>query len=59
MKTIPQVFVGGALIGGCSEVLSAFGDRAFRKALEENGVPFEESGEVDPRLFLPSWLHPR
>ena len=59
MKTIPQVFVGGNLVGGCSEVLSAFGDRGFQKALEESSVPFEESGDVDPQSFLPSWLHPR
>jgi len=59
MKTIPQVFVGGELVGGCSETFDAQKDGRLQKLLRKNDVPFDERAEFDPYSMLPGWLHPR
>jgi cysteine synthase A len=58
-ETIPQVFVGGEFIGGCTEVFDAFKEGSLQEALRKNQVPFDESVKLDPYTLLPSWLHPR
>jgi cysteine synthase A len=58
-KTIPQVFVGGEFIGGCTETLDAFKDGRLQERLRRHGVRFDESVAVDPYSLLPRWLHPR
>ena len=58
-KTIPQVFVGGEFIGGCTETLDSFKDGRLQRLLRQHGVPFDESVRVDPYSLLPTWLHPR
>jgi len=55
-ETIPQIFVGGEFIGGCTDVFDA---QREGRLLTENDVAFDESLDVDPYSFLPSWLHPR
>ena len=57
--TIPQVFVGGELIGGCSETLDAFKAGRFQALLRRAGVDFDASISADPHSFLPGWLHGR
>ncbi|MEO7251896.1 MAG: glutaredoxin domain-containing protein [Arenimonas sp.] len=58
-KTIPQVFVGGEFIGGCTDTLDAFKDGRLQGLLRSHGVSFDESVVVDPYALLPGWLHPR
>jgi len=58
-RTIPQVFVGGQFIGGCSETMSAFKDGRLQGLLGQHGVAFDASVRVDPDALLPGWLHPR
>jgi len=58
-KTIPQVFVGGEFIGGCTETFDAFKNGKLQELLEQNGVQFDKTATVDPYSLLPSWLHPR
>jgi cysteine synthase A len=58
-KTIPQVFVGGEYIGGCTETLDMFKDGRLQTLLSANGVPYDESVRIDPYTLLPTWLHPR
>ncbi|HEY0660070.1 MAG TPA: glutaredoxin domain-containing protein [Lysobacter sp.] len=58
-KTIPQVFVGGEFIGGCTETLDMFKDGRLQTLLSANGVPYDESVRIDPYTLLPTWLHPR
>ena len=58
-KTIPQVFVGGEFIGGCTETFEAFKDGRLQGLLGKHGVRFDESISVDPYTLLPTWLHPR
>jgi len=58
-RTIPQVFVGGEFVGGCTETLDAFKDGRLQALLGKHGVRFDESARVDPHALLPAWLHPR
>jgi cysteine synthase A len=57
--TIPQIFVGGEYIGGCTETFDAFNEGRLQKLLETNGVAFDRSKKADAYSFLPKWLHPR
>jgi cysteine synthase A len=59
IKTIPQIFIGGELIGGCTEVFDAWKQGALQEELKKNDIAFDEDLEVDPYTFLPAWLHPR
>lgn len=57
--TIPQIFVCGEYIGGCTETFDAFNDGRLKKLLTENSVAFDRSKNPDAYGFLPTWLHPR
>ena len=57
--TIPQIFVGGEYIGGCTETFDAFNQGRLQKLLEANGVAFDRAKKADAYTFLPKWLHPR
>lgn len=57
--TIPQIFVGGEYIGGCTETFDAFNNGKLQKLLEANAVNFDRSKQVDAYSFLPKWLVPR
>ena len=58
-ETIPQVFVGGEFIGGCTEVFDAFEEGSLQETLRKHEVSFDESVSLDPYALLPGWLHPR
>jgi cysteine synthase A len=58
-QTIPQIFIGGELVGGCTELFDAYRDGSMRERLAESGVEFDASVDIDPYSLLPSWLHPR
>jgi cysteine synthase A len=57
--TIPQVFVGGEFVGGCSETLEAFKEGRLQKLLAMSNVEYNKSQTTDPYDCLPTWLHPR
>jgi len=57
--TIPQIFVGGKHIGGCTETFDAVNDGQFQDLLTKNEVHFDAAREMDAYSFLPKWLHPR
>jgi len=57
--TIPQIFVGGEYIGGCTETFDAFNEGRLHKLLESNGIVFDHTKKPDAYSFLPKWLHPR
>jgi len=59
METIPQIFVGGKLLGGCTEAFDAWKSGEFQSMLEKNGVSYNKSFDGDPYELLPGWLHPR
>ena len=59
VKTIPQIFVGGKLIGGATETFDAFNQGELQKLLGQSGVGYNNTVQVDPYSLLPTWLHPR
>ena len=59
IRTIPQVFVGGELVGGCTDTFDAWKAGRLQPILERAGVRFKTAEAADPYSFLPGWLHPR
>jgi cysteine synthase A len=59
VPTIPQIFVGGEHIGGCSELFDAYRDGSLQRRLCRLGVPFDDTSAIDADGLLPQWLHPR
>jgi len=57
--TIPQVFIGGEPVGGCTELFDAFRDGSLQTRLAATGVAFDRGVELDPYSLLPGWLQPR
>jgi len=58
-STIPQIFVGGEFLGGCTDVFDAYKQGRLQQLLEKNHVAYDRDLKVDPYSFLPTWLHPR
>jgi len=56
--TIPQIFVGGEHIGGCTETLDAFNQGRLQDLLAKSGIVFKAK-KVDAYSYLPKWVHPR
>lgn len=59
IATIPQVFAGGELLGGATDVIEAAATGRLQSRLAEIGVPCDAGVRVDPHAFLPGWIHPR
>ena len=59
MTTIPQIFVGGEFIGGCTDLLEAYKSGRLQSLLDKSQVAYDRSVRVDPFSFLPGWIHPR
>lgn len=59
LKTIPQIFVGGTFIGGCTELFDAYRDGRLQALLHKAKVEYRADLSVEPYAFLPGWLHPR
>lgn len=57
--TIPQIYIGGTHMGGCTETFDAFNDGRLQDLLVANQVAFDQSKRPDAYQFLPAWLHPR
>jgi cysteine synthase A len=59
ISTIPQLFIGGTLVGGCTDTLDAWRDGRLQRLLREAGISFDTEARVDAGSFLPGWLQPR
>jgi len=57
--TIPQVYVGGVHIGGCTEVLDAVRDGSLQRHMVAQGIDHEADPAFDPYSLFPKWLQPR
>jgi len=57
--TIPQVFVAGEWLGGCTDTLDAFKSGKLQAQLTAAGVRFDDKAEIEPHALLPGWIHPR
>ncbi|MGD2167445.1 MAG: cysteine synthase A [Gammaproteobacteria bacterium] len=58
-KTIPQIFVAGQHIGGCTETFDSWRDGSLRQLMDAHGVEYDARVEIDPYDLLPKWLQPR
>ena len=59
VATIPQIFVGGEFMGGCTDLFDAHKSGKLQQLLDKNGVAYDRALKVDAYSFLPTWLHPR
>lgn len=57
--TIPQIYVGGELLGGNAELFAAYQDHSLQRRLRFMGKNFNEQLELDVSALLPRWLQPR
>jgi len=57
--TIPQVFIGGRHMGGCTDLFEAMQSGAMQDALAAAGVSCTVPDDLDPYELLPKWTHPR
>jgi cysteine synthase A len=58
-RTIPQIFIGGEHIGGCTEVFDAWRNGSMQQLLKRSGAGYDAAADVDPYSLLPKWLQPR
>jgi cysteine synthase A len=57
--TIPQIYIGGTHIGGCTDLFDAMRSGRMQQLLDAAGVAHDRQAHVDPYSLLPKWLHPR
>ena len=57
--TIPQIYIGGTHVGGCTELFDAMREGRLRSLLDAAGVTHDRTAAFDPYSLLPKWLHPR
>jgi len=58
-KTIPQIYVGGTHIGGCTDLFDGFKDGSLQPLLDQANASYDASVKLDPYSLLPGWLHAR
>ena len=54
--TIPQLFIGGKLLGGATEVLKANDSGELQKLLDDCAVGYDRDKKVTGDEFLPNWV---
>lgn len=59
MATIPQIFVGGELLGGSTDLIEAYRSGKLQHLLDNSRVEYDRSAKLDPASFLPAWIHRR
>jgi cysteine synthase A len=59
IRTIPQIFVGGTLVGGCTEVFDAYRSGELQKLLDASSAAYDKTAQLDPYGFFPAWLQSR
>jgi cysteine synthase len=59
VNTIPQIFIGGRHIGGCTELFDSMREGVMQELLRESGIDFDSSVDIDPYSLFPKWLQPR
>jgi cysteine synthase A len=58
VPTIPQIFIGGQLIGGASETLTAFAQGRLQELLNKHGVSFQDAVGDKVYSLMPGWVQP-
>jgi cysteine synthase A len=57
--TIPQIFIGGRHVGGCTDLFDAWRAGSIQARLSESGISYRTDLDIDPYSLLPKWLQPR
>lgn len=57
--TMPQIYIGGEFIGGCTDLFDRCIDKSLQQMLDNYEIPYDKSVDLDPYKLLPGWLHPR
>ncbi len=57
--TIPQIYIGASLLGGCTDLFDAMRSGKLLQLLDAEGVTCNRRTDIDPYSFLPKWVHPR
>ena len=57
--TIPQIFIGGQHVGGCTDLFDAWRAGSIQRQLKEHGIAYRTDVDIDPYSLLPKWLQPR
>jgi cysteine synthase A len=57
-NTLPQIFIGGEFVGGCTDLFDEGINGKLRGRLAASGIMLAEDIK-DPYGFLPKWLHKR
>jgi cysteine synthase A len=57
--TMPQIYIGGEFVGGCTDLFDRCIDKSLQQILDSNDIPYDRSVDIDPYKLLPGWLHPR
>ena len=57
--TIPQIYIGGELVGGCTELFDAMREGSLQRRLQVCGIDHQAGVELDPYTLFPKWLQPR
>ncbi len=58
-NTLPQIFIQGEFIGGCTDLFDQIREGSLAERLRQGAIPFDETVDADPYQQLPGWLHPR
>jgi len=58
-RTIPQIYIAGDHIGGCTELFDAWREGAAQRKLDAGDIGYRRNVEIDPYSMLPKWLQPR
>src|SRR5690606_29577989 len=57
--TIPQVFINGSFVGGCTETFAAWRDGSLQARLADSGLSCSDCADLEPESLLPSWVQRR
>lgn len=57
--TIPQIFIGGEYVGGCTGLFDEMREGSMQRRLDGCGATYDETVQFDPYDFLPIWVQPR
>ena len=57
--TMPQVFIAGEHIGGCTDIIEGFESGELQARFDRHDIGYDDSLRLDAWSLLPQWLHPR
>jgi len=59
VATLPQIFIGGEFIGGCTDLFDRLKAGLLVEPLQRAGVSWDTAANDDPYAYLPRWMQPR